>query len=58
MPLSKDIIQEDICKYCEEFILECSSMLSTFLCEGTQCELAEELFNIKKEDEQKSNFQK
>lgn len=42
-----DQYQEDICKMCEESILGCSSISSTFICEGVCCE---EAFNMFIED--------
>lgn len=34
--------QDNICKYCEDFIICGSSSCSTFLCEGRYCEQATE----------------
>lgn len=36
--------KEDLCKFCEEHIIEGSSMTSHFLCEGRYCEEAAERY--------------
>jgi len=38
------IEQERMCELCEQHIIECSSMSSTFMCEGRFCVDAYELF--------------
>lgn len=39
-----EIDEEDLCKYCEDHILGCSAITSTFLCEGRYCESAKESY--------------
>ena len=37
-------LQDDVCKTCENSILHCKHSSSTFLCEGSWCEEAMEIF--------------
>jgi len=36
--------QEQLCEYCEENIIRCRNMSSTFMCEGGYCEEAKESY--------------
>lgn len=40
----KDEYQEEICKHCEEYILETSSNSIFFQCEGCSCDEAEQQY--------------
>ncbi len=40
----EDVDQEEMCEMCEIHILGCSSMSSHFMCEGSRCEDAHDLF--------------
>ncbi len=41
----KEEVDDEVCTYCEENILGCCSMSSTFQCEGCSCEQALEDYN-------------
>jgi hypothetical protein len=39
-----DSEQERLCKFCEENIINCGSVTSTFICEGSFCDEAFDMF--------------
>ena len=44
--------QERMCELCEDRILGCCSVSSTFMCEGSRCDEAVELLKDELEEEQ------
>lgn len=52
----KEIDQDEMCDLCEKYILGCKSNTSTFLCEGSRCEEAEELYWEIKEEENREKI--